>query len=167
MDELKERCSSLIDKLILKYKNDEHMLKQLDIHVNQNLEQILTDECASHETKQKIARSLEAQQTNFVKVFLSKNRYYYLSQDDAECFFEYDGKHYTVTKRDDINTKLLVTISNYKDLHEWKIEVTVMIMQHIKNRSLHNTVPESYTIQYVLKLLSPTVFSSRHRKIFS
>ena len=92
MDELKERCSSLIDKLILKYKNDEHMLKQLDIHVNQNLEQILTDESASHETKKKMARSLEAQQTNFVKVFLSKNRYYYLSQDDAECFFEYDGK---------------------------------------------------------------------------
>ena len=73
--------------------------------------------------------------------------------------FEYDGKHYTVTK-DDINTKLLVTISNYKDLHEWKFEVD-MIMQNIKNRSLHNTVPESYTIQYVLKLLSPTVFSSR------
>lgn len=161
MDELKERCFSLIDKLILKYKDNEHMLKQLDVHVNQNLEQILTEECVSHETKKKMARSLEAQQTNFVKVFLSKNRYYYLSQDDAECFFEYDGKHYTVTKKDDINTNLLVTISNYKDLHEWKFEVTDMIMQNIKNRSLHNTVPESYTIQYVLKLLSPTIFSSR------
>ena len=54
MDELKERCSSLIDKLSLKYKNDEHMLKQLDIHVNQNLEQILTDECASHETNKRL-----------------------------------------------------------------------------------------------------------------
>ena len=67
----------------------------------------------------------------------------------------------TQLQKDDINTNLLVTISNYKDLHEWKFEVTDMIMQNIKNRSLHNTVPESYTIQYVLKLLSPTVFSSR------
>ena len=147
MDELRERCSSLINKLILTYKDDEHMLKQIDFHVNQNLEKILNEECVSYETKQKFARSLEAQQTNFVKVFLSKNRYYYLSQDEAECFFEYDGKHYIVTKKDDINTNLLVTISNYKDLHEWKFEVTDMIMKNIKNRSLHSTVPESYTIQ--------------------
>ena len=69
MDDLKERCFSLIDRLILNYKDNEHMLKQLDIQVNQNLEQILTEECVSHETKQKLARSLEAQQTNFVKVF--------------------------------------------------------------------------------------------------
>ena len=67
MDKLKEKCFSLIDKLILTYKDDEHMLKQIDFHVNQNLEKILNEECVSYETKQKLARSLEAQQTNFVK----------------------------------------------------------------------------------------------------
>tara|TARA_Y200000002_G_scaffold382303_1_gene398908 strand:- start:3252 stop:4778 length:1527 start_codon:yes stop_codon:yes gene_type:complete len=161
MESLKEKCFSKIDELLEIYKNNEHMIDQIDIQINTLLEKTLKTEFSSYEQKEKLKNSLETQQNNFVKVFLSKNRYYYLSQNNTECFFEYDGKHYSVVKKDDIIHKLLVTISEYKDLHEWKFVVTDMIMKHIKERSLHTTVPESNTIQYVLKLLTPSVFSDR------
>ena len=161
MEGLQEKCFSTIRKLIAQFKDNEYMIEQLDTHVNTNLEKALNDSFSAYEKREQMKNNLEAQQNNFVKVFLSKNRYYYLSQNNTECFFEYDGKHYSVIKKDDIIHKLLVTISQYKDLHEWKFVVSDMIMTHIKNRSLHSTVPESSTIQYVLKLLTPSIFSDR------
>ena len=161
MNNLKESCINTITGLCEQYKNDEHMLHFIDTQINTILEKTIMTEYKEHQVRIQRTLNLEAQQSNFVKVFLSKNRYYYLSQNDIECFYEYDGKHYSVAKKDDIIHKLLVTISSYKDLHEWKFEVTDVIMKHIKERSLYETVPESYTIQYVLKLLVPSIFSTR------
>ena len=45
------------------------MLKQLDIHVNQNLEQILTDECASHETKKRLPVRWKLNKQTLLKFF--------------------------------------------------------------------------------------------------
>ena len=161
MDELREKCKKTLNTLCEKYQTNSYMLEQLDTYLNETLEKALSDIHDTHQATIVRTNNLESQQNNFVKVFLSKNRYYYLSQNDTECFYEYDGKHYSMAKKDDIIQRLLVTISHYKDLHEWKFEVTDVIMKHIKERSLHATVPESSTIQYVLKLLTPSVFSSR------
>ncbi len=161
MNNLIDACVNTITDLCEKYKDDKHMLQFIDTQINTALEKTITTEHTAHKLMIQRTLNLEAQQSNFVKVFLSKNRYYYLSQNGTECFYEYDGKHYSVAKKDDIIHKLILTISSSKDLHEWKFEVTDVIMKHIRERSLHETVPESSTIQYVLKLLVPSIFSTR------
>jgi hypothetical protein len=161
MNNLKQACINTVTELCDKYKDNEHMLRFIDTQINTVLDKTVSTEYTAQQVMIERTLNLEVQQNNFVKVFLSKNRYYYLSQNDTECFYEYDGKHYSVAKKDDIIHKLLVTISSYKDLHEWKFEVTDVIMKYIKERSLYETVPESSTIQYVLKLLVPSIFSTR------
>ena len=161
MDTFEEKCATTVKMLCEKYKNVEYMMERMDMHINVVLEKTLFAEHTAYTMKQARASNLETEQSNFVKMFLSKNRYYYLSQNNTECFYEYDGKHYVVVKKDDIIQKLLVTMSHNKDLHDWKFKTTDIVMKHIKDRRLHHAVPESYTIQYVLKLLSPSIFVTR------
>ena len=94
-----------------------------------------------------------------------KNKYYYCCQN--ELFVLYDNQHFISCSEDDIQYKILSGITNDGELHSWKYKIKVGIIKLIKDRSPLKAIPESATIQFVINLFFPTIFTSRnHVKYF-
>ena len=150
----------VISRIAEENKDNEYLLQRLEFHVN-NMESVVKSEYKNHSNRVNRANRLASEQTIFVDVFLNKNHYYYLQNNGIGCFYEYDGKHYRVIKEDDIHHKILTTITPDDSLQDWKYKTKTTIMKQIKTKSLFESTPNSETIQWVLKKLSPSVFTKR------
>jgi intein/homing endonuclease len=120
----------------------------------------LDNEFKNYEQRQNRNTYLTNEQQIFIQVFLSKNKYFYLHSNNF--FYEYNGKNYFIVKEDDVIHKLLSTISKDQVLLQWKHKTKVNIIKQIKDRSLFNSIPETDTIQNVLNILYPSIFSSKN-----
>ncbi len=156
----RDECVSTIDKLIEKYKDNEYILQRLRNHVALYLPNTLENECKNHEKRKNLNSYLSEEQQIFIQVFLSKNNYYYLSNNGF--FYEYNGKDYFIVKEDEIIHKLLSTISKDRILLQWKHKTKSNIIKQIKDRNLFSSIPETDTIQSVLNALCPSFFSSKN-----
>ena len=150
-------CCNIITSLFEKYKDNEYILQRLISHTN-NLPNTLETELLNHEKRLVRQTFLSNEQQLFIQVFLSKNQYYYMNN----CFYEYNGKNYTIVKEDDIIHNLLSSISKDRILLEWKHKTKINVIKLIKERGLFSSIPESSTIQSVLGLLYPSFFSSKN-----
>lgn len=157
-NDIENNCNEIIHNLIDNYKNNTYILQRLNIHI-QNLSVILETEQKNHEKRQDRNNLLTQEQQIFIQVFLNKNQYYYLT--NCNIFYEYNNRHYKIVKEDDILNELLTSISKDKFLMQWKYKTKSSIIKQIKERSLWNSVPESITIQNVLKSLYPLVFKTK------
>ena len=77
-------------------------------------------------------------------------------------FYEYNDNHYFIVKEDDVIHKLLSSISKDRILMQWKYKTKINIVKQIKERSLFSSIPESDTIQNVLNLLYPSIFTTKN-----
>ena len=148
INNIKENCLNSITELIEKYKDDEYMLQRLHTRVVNYLPNDLDYEYKKREKNVNRTNYLTNEKDMFIQIFLSKNQYYYLPNNN--CFYEYNGKNYSIVKDDDIIHKLLSTISKDRTLMEWKHKTKKTAISIIKERSLLNSIPESETIQNVL-----------------
>ena len=139
------------------------MLNRINNHVNTYLSTTLDNEFKNYEKRVDRTNLLTNEQQIFIQVFLSKNQYYFLSNNNNPCFYEYNGKNYSIVKEDDILFKLLTSISNDKPLVQWKHKTKVNIIKKIKDRSLLHSIPETYTIQNVFNFLCPAIFSTKNQ----
>ena len=160
MNNLLNTYNEIVEKLVTKYDENEYAKQRLSYHIS-NLEQLIDTETKTHYQRIDRAARLANEQSVFVKVFLSKNRYYYLQDTHIGCFYEYDGLHYRVVKEDDIQHNILTMISKDDTLQDWKYKTKNTILKQIKETSLFTTTPESSTIQGVLKRLSTLVFNNK------
>lgn len=156
----RDECVSTIDKLLEKYKDNEYILQRLRNHIALYLPNTLDNECKNHEKRKNLNSYLSEEQQIFIQVFLSKNNYYYLSNNGF--FYEYNGKDYFIVKEDEIIHKLLSTISKDRILLQWKHKTKANIIKQIKERNLFNSIPETDTIQNVLNALYPSFFTSKN-----
>jgi len=162
---MEEKCIETIKNLCKKYEGNPYMLQRIDAHINTSLETTLQNEEQTREKRIVRTNTLTQEQQIFIQVFLSKNNYFYLAHNN--CFYEYDNNHYNVVKEDDILHKLLTTISQDRVLQDWKYKTKNNIIKQIKERNLLQSVPNSATIQAVLKVLHPAWFPSKdHAKHF-
>ncbi len=70
-------------------------------------------------------------------------------------------------KEDEIIYNLLSSISKDRILLDWKHKTKNNVIGLIKEKSLFQTIPETYTIQKVLNNLFPSIFTSKnHAKYF-
>ena len=152
-------CESKLNMLFEKYESDPYMLNRIKTHIINILPSTLDNEYKNHEKRIVRNNFLTNEQQIFIQVFLSKNKYYYLSSNN--CFYQYDGKHYSVIKEDDIHHKLLSTISKDRTLMEWKYKTKINIIKQIKERNLFRSTPETDTIQKVIRSLYPSLLSTR------
>jgi hypothetical protein len=91
----------------------------------------------------------------------------YLEKNNKNSFYYYDNITYKLIKEDNIQHKLLSSISKDRTLMDWKYRTKINIIKQIKSRSLWKSIPESITIQNVLNLLYPSIFSCKdHAKYF-
>lgn len=155
----KENCTSVVEKLFDKYKEDEYMIQRIYNHVYVHLPTTLENEAKNHERRQNLNSYLSEEQQIFMQVFLSKNNYYYLPNNGF--FYEYNGKDYFIVKEDEIIHKLLSTISKERVLLQWKYKTKLNIIKQIKDRHLFTSIPETDTIQNVLNMLYPSVFNTK------
>jgi hypothetical protein len=161
IEEIKNNCLISITELIEKYKDDEYMLQRLQTRVVNYLQNDLDYEYKKREKNVNRTNYLTNEKDMFIQIFLSKNQYYYLQNNN--CFYEYNRKNYSIVKDDDIIHKLLSTISKDRTLMEWKHKTKKNAISIIKERSLLNSIPETETIQNVLNVLYPSIFTSKNQ----
>jgi hypothetical protein len=149
----------IIENLYIKYKNYPYALHRLNIHI-ENLPVTLEQEAENYEKRQNRNALLNSEQKTFIQVFLKKHQYYYHSNNNT--FFEYDNKHYTKIKEDDILYNLLTGISKDDILIQWKYKTKANVIKLIKERNLLKSIPETYTIQRILKFLTPSIFKTKN-----
>ena len=160
-DDIKQKCFDSIQELFKKYENNEYMLQRIHNHVVNYLPSVLDNELKNHEKRVNRNMYLTNEQQIFIQVFLNKNQYYYLSNNN--CFYEYNGKNYFIIKDDDVIHKLLSNISKDRVLLQWKHKTKFNILKQIKERSLFTTIPETDTIQNVLNILYPYIFTTKNQ----
>jgi hypothetical protein len=159
--DIKEKCFDSIQNLFKKYENNEYMLQRIQNHVVTYLPSVLDNELKNHEKRVNRNMYLTNEQQIFIQVFLNKNQYYYLPNNN--CFYEYNGKNYYIIKDDEIIHKLLSNISKDRILLQWKHKTKFNILKQIKERSLFSTIPETDTIQNVLNILYPYIFNTKNQ----
>lgn len=160
IEELQTICTNKLIELFKKYENVDYMLQRINNHIINYLPNTLDSELKNYEKRQNRNTYLTNEQQIFIQVFLSKNQYFYLQSNNF--FYEYNGKNYLIVKEDDIIHNLLSNISKDRVLLQWKHKTKINIIKQIKERSLFNSIPETDTIQNVLNLLYPTIFSSKN-----
>jgi hypothetical protein len=156
MNDIETECINTIKTILEKYKNNEYILQRLRNHVVTCLPNTIENELKAHDERVNRTNYLINEQQVFIQVFLSKNKYFYLQNNNL--FYEYDGQKYLIIKEDEIIHKLLSSISNEKVLLNWKHKTKTIIIKQIKERSLFSSIPETDTIQNVLNVLYPAFF---------
>jgi hypothetical protein len=160
MQLLKTKCLDMIDDLFKRYDHSDYMVQRIHNHVVNYLPNTLDSEFKNYEQRQNRNTYLINEQQIFIQVFLSKHQYYYLHSNNF--FYEYNGKNYFIVKEDDVIHKLLSTISKDRILLQWKHKTKSNVIKQIKDRSLFNTIPETDTIQNILNVLYPSIFTSKN-----
>lgn len=160
-NDIREKCLNSIDHLYNIYEKDTYMLQRLHNHVVNYLPNTLENELKNHERRVTRNKYLISEKEIFIQVFLNKNHYYYLTS--SNCFYNYDGQNYYIVKEDDILHKLLSTISYDRVLMQWKYRTKINIIKQIKERSLFSSIPDSYTIQNIINILYPSIFTSKNQ----
>ena len=150
-----------IDNLYDQYKDNEHILSKLQNWIVVQLPKKLDNDNTRKIERIERKRILVETQVKFTRKFLKKHIYFYIPS--TEMFFTYDKIDYTTLREDDINHKILTTISSIKgDLMQWKYKIKTNICKTIKNTSLYNAIPESITIQKILANFFPIIFKSKN-----
>lgn len=152
-------CLESVDKFFQIYKDNDYMLQRVYNHMINILPNTLENEAKNYEKRINLNSYLSEEQQVFMQVFLSKNNYYYLSNNGF--FYEYNGKDYLIVKEDDIIHKLLSSISKDRVLLQWKHKTKMNVIKQIKERNLFSSIPETDTIQNVLNVLYPSIFLSK------
>jgi len=159
--QLVEEAKALVQTIYEKYENNPHMLVKTHSYIVTQLPVILENIRQTHEQRLLRIEAMTQDQDSFIESFLNNNQYFYVPQ--TETFFYYDSMNYAVISEDDVLYNILSSITKDRNLMSWKQKTRIHIMKRIRdNNSLFKTIPESYTIQYVLDSLCPSLFSSKN-----
>lgn len=150
-----------IDALVEQYKNSPRVLRSLEHHI----EDVLPNMMASVAERDERQKSLKCESELFTRAFMAKHRVYYCAH--SEIFFAYNGVYFSPFREDELHHEILSSISIGSTLHPWRHRTKVSTISAIKRRSPLTVIPESETIQHVLRMFHPVVFPDRnHTKYF-
>lgn len=155
-----QKSLETIQELNEKYKDDLYMLNKTHNYICSQLPVFLDNLKKNHEDRIQRINLLTNEQNNFIQSFLNNNQFFYIPT--TERFFYYNGIHYHIFSEDDILHYVLSSITQGRQLMCWKQKTKKFIMKRIKENNLLKSVPESETIQFILDLLYPTIFSSKY-----
>jgi hypothetical protein len=153
---------NMVTALYNKYTNLPNVQQKLIHHIMDALPTILENTVQQCKQREERKKSLEEKSDEFIEEFLAKTRYFYHS--GTELFFIYsDDKTYEVIKEDNIQHSILTTITaSHKDLLPWKYKIKIQIIKRIReNNNILKSIPESETIQNVIRLLTPALFNNK------
>jgi len=155
----KKASYQIIDKLYEKYREHEYMYDKLNHYIQNQLSSTLNNMANNREMKLIKLKENAEEQHMFTEHFLTRNQYFYLPS--TEYFIYYDGGHYQLISEDDIQYNIIRTITRNDALMNQKRQIKTNIIKKIKDNILFKTIPESDTIQSVIEMLYPSLFSSK------
>ena len=154
-----ESSIDVIRDLFSKYTDDPYMIERMNQYICVRLPKLFESFQTQRLSNKTYEEKMQLEQDTFIQNFLKKSQYYYIAA--SEKFFFYDGISYSVVSEDDILQDVLSSISKNRALIPWKKSTKVHIMAKIKGSSLLKTIPNSETIQNVLDVLCPVIFSKK------
>ena len=105
---------------------------------------------------------LEADSQQYINDFLQRPDTYYFYIPLTNTFVVYDGETNKPISENVILHKILTGISkNNKGIAPWKYKIKNTLMKRIKEQTIFQLIPESYTIQHVLAQFTSTLFRTK------
>lgn len=153
---------NMVTTLYNKYNAFPNVQQKLIHHIMDVVPTILENTIHQCQQREERKKSLEEKSDEFIEEFIAKTRYFYHS--GTELFFMYsEDKVYEVIKEDNIQHSILTTISaNHKELMPWKYKIKIQIIKRIReNNNILKSIPESETIQNVIRFLTPVLFHNK------
>ena len=157
-DNLEMDSLATVKKLFEQYPN---MKQKIHHYIKNILPGVCENAFQQQKERQDRKNALEEKSDEFIEEFMAKTRFFYYSPTDL--FFTYsDEKMYEVVKEDNIQHLILTTItSKYAELMPWKYKIKIQLMKRIKENNVLKSIPESETIQDIIQLLVPSLFSTK------
>tara|TARA_B100001769_G_scaffold271658_2_gene264814 strand:+ start:2375 stop:3880 length:1506 start_codon:yes stop_codon:yes gene_type:complete len=153
-----------IDNLLEEYKENKYILNRLTNYIENTLPSLLENANKNNTEREKRKEELITISDEFINTFLLVNNYYYCSQN--ELFLYYDKLHFIADSEDNILHKVITSLNNNTHLMQWKHKIKINIIKRIKDKSPLYTIPESKTIQFVIKFFLSIFTSRNHVKYF-
>lgn len=151
---------AIVDDLLLKYAHNEPVFAKFVAHMNQ-LPAMMTafEMTVNQRTERKKVLTMTSDE--FIDQFLSDGEHNYFYNASIDLFFVYNNVQYGKIEEDDITHSALTALQDYPELKPWKYKIKNQIIKRVKERELFHSIPESCTIQKVIGLFYPTIFTSR------
>ena len=148
---------STISGLYETYKYSPNVILKLKNYIHNDLPILLK----KYNEEEKKKSFLEKASSKYINDFLScpDRQYFYIEATDI--FIEYKGEDYTHINEDDLWMFILSDITKNEILLENKHEIKNNIIEKIKKNNIKCTIPESYTVQYVINFFTPTLFTTK------
>lgn len=140
------------------YENNENIQNKLQNIINAIPQQLIQyeNQCQERQTKKdQINQSINI----FTENFLNNYNFFYIPQ--SNLFINYDNVKYSIINEDNIQHKLFTDVRNYPDLLENQQKLKTHVIKTIKEKTITNTIPESETIQNVISLFHPFIFTTK------
>ena len=150
----------IIENVFRKYENNESVLAKLTSSVMQIPALMTAYEATLHERTER-KKALISTSDEFIDQFLSTSGHNYFYNSAIDLFFTYDNTKYNKIEEDEIVHSALVALQDYPELKPWKYKIKNQLVKRIKERELLNSIPESCTIQKVIGLFYPSIFTCR------
>ena len=151
----------IIENLYKKYDDDPFMTSKIHHYITHQLPVLLDTIQETRERNKQRTNEHQDEHQRFINQFLSQCKYYY--NQSNETFFGYNGTHYTNTCEDNILHHIVCTISHERNpkLMNWKHKTKVSLLKKIKEQLITKVIPESETIQLVLKQFHQTICATK------
>jgi hypothetical protein len=157
---MEEMSVEIVRLYFEKYKSNPYVLSKL-FNYCQQLPSVIENTHRVYEERKNYTEEMITNQHLFIQKFLSTSNFFYCIS--SEIFFIYDGQHYTIYNEDDILYNIMSAISiTQSSLMSWKRRTKIAIMKCIKEKNILTAVPESSTIQHVIGLWYPRIFSTKN-----
>jgi len=150
----------IIDNVYRKYEHNEPVLSKLTSSIIQLPTLMAAYESTLQERTER-KNALINTSDEFIDQFLSTGGHNYFYNSAIDLFFTYDNTKYDKINEDDIVHSALVALQDYPELKPWKYKIKNQLVKRIKERELLNSIPESCTIQKVIGLFYPSIFTGR------
>jgi len=150
----------IIDSVYRKYEHNEPVLAKLTSSIIQFPTLMAAYELTLQERTER-KKALINTSDEFIDQFLSTSGHNYFYNSAIDLFFTYDNTKYDKIDEDDIVHSALVALQDYPELKPWKYKIKNQLVKRIKERELLNSIPESCTIQKVIGLFYPSIFTGR------
>ena len=154
---LNDKLNTLIDK----YKDNEYITNRLNNYIENLLPIFLEKAQQLNMEREKRKLELSNESKEYINKFLQK-KYYFCQYN--EVFLLYNKKDFTIISEDEIQYQILNGISsNDQVLTPWKHKIVRNIIKQIKERSPLTAIPDSDTIQNIINLFFPKIFTRKNQ----
>ena len=153
-----EKSMQELSLLFNKYNDNPYITTKIQNYINHTLPNLVENLHKQQIEKEhkKITFNEAVQEVS--QLYL--NKYYYIPS--SELFVAYDEVNFSISDEDDIQYDLLKYLGENKQYTDMKHKINQQVIKNIKENNLNIAIPESETIQSVISLLHPSLFSTKH-----